>query len=89
MSGDSMPNIFEVLLSSINIMETQITAARLKSDHPDLLIQPALGHIRFLEFNRAREAIAEGYRETKSCIDLFSKKLKKKKFFNLPVFRNG
>jgi len=37
----------------------------------------------------AKEAILEGYNETKSCIDLFSKKIEKKKFFNMPVFRNG
>jgi len=70
MAGDPMPNIFEVLVSSINIMETRITATRLKAEPPDLLIQPNLGHIGFLEFNRAHEAIAEGYEETKSHIDL-------------------
>jgi len=64
MSRDPMPNIFEVLLGAINIMEVQITTARLKIDPSDLLIQPKLGHIRFLEFNRAREAIDRGYRET-------------------------
>lgn len=50
-------------------METQITAARLKTDPPDILIQPALGHIKFLEFNRAEEAIAEGYREAKAKLN--------------------
>ncbi len=68
MSRDPMPNIFEVIISSINIMQAQITATRLKTDRPDVLIQPHLGHIRFLEFNRAREVIAEGYREAKACI---------------------
>ena len=70
MAKDPMPNIFEVLVSSINIMETQITATRLKSEPPDLLIQPKLGHLKFLEFHRAKEAIAEGYREMKSHINL-------------------
>lgn len=60
---DPTPNIFEVLTTSINIMESQITAIRLKTDPPDLLIQPKLGHIRFLEFHRAQEAIDEGNRE--------------------------
>ena len=69
MPKNSMPNIFEVLLASINIMETQITAARLKTNPPDILIQPALGHIKFLEFNRAEEAIAEGYRDAKSKLN--------------------
>ena len=66
MSKDPLPNIFEVIMSSINIMETQITTTRMKTDLPDLLIQPNLGHIRFLEFNRAQEAILEGYREMKA-----------------------
>ena len=70
MARDQMPNIFEVLIYSINIMETQITATRLKNDPPDLLIQPKLGHLKFLEFHRAKEAILEGYEETLSCIDL-------------------
>jgi predicted acylesterase/phospholipase RssA len=33
-------------------------------DPPDLLIQPHLGHIKFMEFNRAQEAIDAGYKET-------------------------
>ncbi|NOY64963.1 MAG: patatin, partial [Nitrospirae bacterium] len=63
-SKEPVPNIFEILLSAINIMEAQITTSRLKINPPDLLIQPGLGHIRFLEFNRAEEAIEAGYRET-------------------------
>ena len=62
-SKDPLPNVFEVLMSSIHIMETQITAAKLKTDPPDLLIRPNLGHLTMLEFHRAQEAIAEGYRE--------------------------
>ena len=63
-SAEPLPNIFEVLMTSTRIMETQISVARLKADPPDLLIRPNLGHLRLLEFNRAQEAIAEGYRET-------------------------
>ena len=70
-----LPNIFEVLEGSINIMEVQITAARLKTAPPDLLIQPNLGHIRFPEFHRAREAIAEGYQEAKAQIEFMRKRL--------------
>jgi NTE family protein len=36
----------------------------LAANPPDLLIQPKLGDIRLLEFHRAEEAIARGYRET-------------------------
>lgn len=60
---EPLPSIFEVLITSSSIMETQITTTRLQTDPPDLLIRPDLGHIKFLEYNRARETIAEGYRE--------------------------
>ena len=60
-SDEPLPNIFEVLLASINIMESRITQSRLQLDRPDLLIQPPLGHIRFLEFGRAEEIIGIGY----------------------------
>ena len=61
---EPLPSIFEVLLASINIMETRITQTRLHIDRPDLIIQPPLGHIRFLEFGRAEEIIAIGYEHT-------------------------
>ncbi len=61
---EPVPSIFGVLTTAINIMEAHITAANLMTSAPDLLIQPQLGRIRFLEFHRADEAIAEGYRET-------------------------
>jgi len=64
-SSDPLPNIFEILITSINIMESSITATRLITDPPDLLIQPKLGYLKFLEFNRAQEAIDEGYHEAK------------------------
>ncbi|AJP47602.1 patatin [Rugosibacter aromaticivorans] len=61
---EPLPSIFEVLLASINIMETSITQTRLYIDQPDIIIQPPLGHIRFLEFGRAEEIIAIGYEHT-------------------------
>jgi NTE family protein len=71
---EPLPNIFDVLTSSINIMEAQISATRLKTNPPDLLIQPNLSHIKFLEFNRASEAIAEGYAEAKRQLDALLEK---------------
>ena len=58
---EPMPSIFEVLLASINVMETRITQTRLALEPPEVLIQPPLGHIRFLEFARADELIQIGY----------------------------
>lgn len=62
------PNVFEVLLASINIMETRITQTRLRLERPDLLIRPPLGHIRFLEFSRAEEIIEIGYSSTRDML---------------------
>lgn len=59
--AEPMPSIFEVLLASINIMESQITESRLALERPELLIRPPLGHIRFLDFDRAEEIIEIGY----------------------------
>jgi NTE family protein len=64
-SPEPLPSIFEVLLASINIMEANITRNRLRLDHPDILLQPPLGNVRFLEFDRAEEIIAIGYEYTK------------------------
>ncbi len=64
LSPEPLPSIFEVLLSSINIMEARITQTRLGLDRPDILIQPPLGHIRFLDFGHAKEIIEIGHRST-------------------------
>jgi len=69
LAEEPLPNIFEVILSSINIMESQITRTRLRIDVPDLLIQPPLGSVRFLEFNRAEDIISIGYETTRQQID--------------------
>ncbi len=69
MQRDPVPSIFDVIMTSIHIMEAQVTATKLAADPPDLLIEPKLGNIRFLEFHRAEEAIAEGYRAAMTRLD--------------------
>ncbi|HOU77199.1 MAG TPA: patatin-like phospholipase family protein [Syntrophales bacterium] len=54
------PTLFEVIATSVYIMQDQITRHRLAADPPDVLIRPRLAHIGLLEFNRAAEAIEEG-----------------------------
>lgn len=56
-----LPNIFDVLLTSINVMETRITESQLAIDPPDLLIRPPLAHIGLLDFARAEEIVEIGY----------------------------
>jgi NTE family protein len=56
-----IPGLFEVMASAINIMQDRITKSRMAGDPPDVLISPRLGKLGLLEFDRAEEAIAEGY----------------------------
>jgi len=51
---------FEVLANSINIMQDHITRARLAGEPPHVMLLPRLRQISLMEFNRAKEAIAEG-----------------------------
>ncbi len=69
LAKESMPNIFEVLMASMNVMEKQIAELQLRAEPPDLLIRPKLGHLRFMDFHRADETILEGYRATKLCLE--------------------
>jgi NTE family protein len=57
----AIPGLFEVMASSINIMQDKITKSRMAGDPPDVLISPCLGKLGLLEFDRASEAIDEGY----------------------------
>ncbi len=57
----AQPGLFDVLASAINIMQDRITRSRLADDPPDVLITPRLAHLGLLEFDRAEDAISEGY----------------------------
>jgi len=55
------PNILDILASSVNIMQDRITRSRMANDPPDLMIEPHLAHVGWLEYYRAEECIQEGY----------------------------
>lgn len=54
------PGLFDVLASSINIMQDRITRSRMAGDPADVLLAPKLAHIGLMEFDRADEAIKAG-----------------------------
>jgi NTE family protein len=58
--GPSSPGYFDVLSNCINIMQDHITRARLAGEPPHVMLVPRLRDIGLMEFNRAKEAIAEG-----------------------------
>ncbi|HEY6979497.1 patatin-like phospholipase family protein [Reyranella sp.] len=63
--GSSAPGYFDVLATSINIMQDHITRTRLAGEPPHVMLVPRLRNIGLMEFNRAEEAIAEG----RACVE--------------------
>lgn len=59
------PAYFNVLANSINIMQDQITRARLAGEPPHVMLVPRLREIGLMEFHRAPEAIDEG----RACVE--------------------
>lgn len=74
--ADPLPNVFEVLLAAINIMETRITETRLAMDKPDILVRPPLGAMSLMDFDRAGDAIAAGYAAMQAALMPLEAKLK-------------
>jgi len=58
--GEETPGLFNVVASSINIMQDRITRSRLAGEPADLVLTPRLSHIGMMEFTRAAEIIDEG-----------------------------
>ena len=58
---NSHPGIIDVLGRSQFIMQERITRSRMAGDPPDVYFNPHLEKIGMLEFDRAQEAIDEGY----------------------------
>jgi len=61
----SAPGYFDVLATSINIMQDHITRTRLAGEPPHVMLVPRLRDVGLMEFNRAEEAIAEG----RACVE--------------------
>lgn len=70
-------SIFEVLTQTFRLVENQITRARLVLEPPDLLVQPAVGHIQTLEFQRAREAVDAGEAAMELALAQMTQRIKK------------
>ncbi|HZR37827.1 MAG TPA: patatin-like phospholipase RssA [Nevskia sp.] len=62
-SGDpEKPGFFDVVASSVNIMQDRLTRSRMAGDPPELTLLPRLEDFAMMDFHRAAEAIAEGRR---------------------------
>jgi NTE family protein len=59
------PGMFEVIASSINIMQDRITRSRMAGDPPDVILAPRLAHLALMDFDKAEAAIQEG----RKCVE--------------------
>ncbi len=66
--AEPSPHIFEILVSSLNIMQRKIEQMNIESHPPDVLIRPRLGDMKFFDYDQAENAIDEGYRRGKEAI---------------------
>ncbi|MCF7826077.1 MAG: patatin-like phospholipase family protein [Candidatus Marinimicrobia bacterium] len=71
------PHIFDVLGSSLNIMQKKIEEMNLQTHVPDILLTPRLGDMNFFDFDHAERAINEGFKCCEKSIPDILKKIEK------------
>lgn len=54
------PTMFDVIATSINIMQDRITRSRMAGDPPEVTLVPQLEDFAIMDFHRAYEAISQG-----------------------------
>lgn len=74
------PGVLGVMAGAIDIMQERVTKARMAGDPPDVLLQPKLGHIGILEFERGQDAIDVGYEATMRMRELIEEDIKMLRF---------
>ncbi len=67
-NAQSAPGMTTILLAALNIVQDRLARSRLAGDPPDITINPKVGHISLLEFNKAKEAIQLGEAAAKQAL---------------------
>jgi NTE family protein len=68
-----LPNIFEIIMGSITIMESQIVDMRMKTERPDIIIKPAVEDIGTYDFHRYQEGVQRGMSATEQIFSRIRK----------------
>jgi len=63
-----VPSLFDVVASSINIMQVRITRSRMAGEPPDAVIAPRLASLGLMDFHEAKQAIFQGHRATNAAL---------------------
>ncbi len=71
-AGPARPSFSTVMIESFNIMQDRLTRMRLAGDPPDIHITPRIGHVGWLDFHRAAEAIEVGRAAAEKALDSIS-----------------
>jgi len=56
----AIPSIFNVFLTSLDIVEMRVARSRLAGEPADVLVTPLLPDFATMDYHRAKEAIEEG-----------------------------
>ncbi len=75
MAGPARPSFSTVMIESFNIMQDRLTRMRLAGDPPDVHITPRIGHIGWLDFHRAADAIEVGQAAAEKALDSISESI--------------
>lgn len=76
-NGSDMPSMLDVLATSLNIMQLQISEGRLAHEPADLIIRPDLADIAAMDFHRGPHAIEAGAQAARDMMPLLKKLLGK------------
>jgi len=69
LTNEARPGFSTVMIEAFNIMQDRLTRMRLAGDPPDIHITPHIGHIGWLDFHRAAEAITAGRNATEKALE--------------------
>ncbi len=68
-ASDARPGFSTVMIEAFNIMQDRLTRMRLAGDPPDVHITPQMGHVGWIDFHKAADAIAAGKAATERTLE--------------------
>ena len=74
-NGSDMPSMLDVLTTSLNIMQLQISEGRLINEPADVMIRPDLADIAAMDYHHGARAIAAGERAASDMLPAIRKLL--------------
>jgi len=67
-ASEPWPSVYEVISKSLLVMQVRITRSTMAGDPPELHVVPRLQKVGILDFDKAAQAIPEGYRAVEMAL---------------------